>query len=65
VWVLFRVRTTETMAKGKRDRRATIRSMTAEPELLDASVWEQAEPSPDADAGTAAETPPPSGSESD
>lgn len=44
------------MAKGKRDRRETIRSMAADPDLLDASVWQQTDVSPDAESGGAPET---------
>lgn len=44
------------MAKGKRDRRETIRSMAADPDLLDAAVWQQADAGPDAESGGTPET---------
>lgn len=39
------------MARGKRDRRETIRSMTVDPDLFDTAIWQQADPGPDADSG--------------
>lgn len=47
------------MARGKRNRRETIRSMVVDPDLFDAAVWQQSDvttPDPDADTGAATET---------
>lgn len=44
------------MARGKRDRRETIRSMAVDPDLFDAPVWQQPDVTPDAETGGDAET---------
>lgn len=44
------------MAKGKRDRRETIRSMTVDPDLFDAAIWQQFGPCPRADSGADVES---------
>ena len=39
------------MAKGKRDKRETIRSMAVDPDLFDTAVWQPTDDSPGADTG--------------